>query len=546
MAILNHGLLETMPLTYFQLFLLLCALFVASVYIRRHLKERKIRCLGLTAPIVPTYLPWGIDMPIKAVRKFVTIRALDAWLDEFKKLKAPETLNYTMELRIFTSIRVIMTADPENIKAILTQQFSDYGKGAQFHLEWKDFLGDSIFTTDGRQWSDSRALIRPMFQRERVADLDIIEQHVQELFSLMGPGDGRQVDARNLFFRFALDASTHFLFGHSAGSLMNEKTEFAQAFDEVQRVQALDGRAGPLRHFFPKKSFYAGLKTMDRFIEPWITEALSLSQEELDTKLSKSDTFLHALARRTRDRKVIRDQLVALLLAGRDTTSVTMSWMILELAKNPAVVAKLRQEIAENIGTRGERPSYDTIKNMKYLTWIINETLRLYPVVPFNVRTSLTDTTLPRGGGPDGMQPIGVPKDTAVGYSTLIMQRRRDLYPPISESFPYDPLEWVPERWATWQPRQHGGWTFIPFNGGPRICIGQQCKCKTRSIELGEYANKIAVALVEMAYVIIRLFSEYDTIIDYGNEDVKLGITIVLAPYPGVKVGFAKGQNEKA
>ncbi|KAK5093538.1 hypothetical protein LTR24_004249 [Lithohypha guttulata] len=528
MTILDPQHLKTMSLSYTRLALLFFTLFVASVYVRRFIRSRKIRRLGLTAPIIRTYLPWGLDFPVKAIRYFVANRAMDAWLDEFKKLKAPETLNYNMELRILTNVRIIMTADPENIKAILTQQFSEYGKGAQFHLEWQDFLGDSIFTTDGRQWSDSRALIRPMFQRERVADLDLIEQHVQELFNLVGPGDGRPVDARNLFFRFALDASTHFLFGHSAGSLMNERTEFAQAFDEVQRIQALDGRAGPLRHFFPKKTFYAGLKTMDRFIEPWISEALSLSQEELDSKLSKTDTFLHALARRTRDRKVIRDQLVALLLAGRDTTSTTMSWMILELARKPAVVAKLREEIAQVVGTRGQRPTYENIKDMKYLTWIINETLRLYPVVPFNVRTSLTDTTLPRGGGPDGTQPIGIPKDTAVGYSTLIMQRRRDLYPPISEDFPYDPLEWVPERWATWQPRKHGGWTFIPFNGGPRICIGQQ------------------FAMVEMAYVIIRLFTEYDRIIDYGNDDVKLGITITLAPHPGVKVGFAKERKHKA
>lgn len=55
----------------------------------------------------------------------------------------------------------------------------------------------------------------------------------------------------------------------------------------------------------------------------------------------------------------------------------------------------------------------------------------------------------------------------------------------------------------------------------------------------------ISVAMVEMAYVVIRLLSEYDRIIDYGNDDVELGITITLAPHPGVKVGFSKDVNEK-
>lgn len=450
------------PVNFSQLLVIILILLVTYTYTVRYIKQRQIRRLGLDAPIIRTYLPWGLDFPVKAVRYFINNRAMNAWLDEWTKLGADKNLNYTMELRIMADIRVIMTADPENIKAILTTQFSDYGKGEQFHKEWDDFLGDSIFTTDGKTWSESRALIRPMFQRERVADLDLIEQHVQELFAHIGNGEGREVDMRNLFFRFALDASTHFLFGHSAGSLTNEQTEFALAFDEVQRKQAIAGRAGPLRHFMSMRSFYHGLRTMDTFIEPWITEALSMSQDELDKKLSKTDTFIHALARRTRNRKVIRDQLVALLLAGRDTTSTTLSWMILELARNPKVVAKLRAEIAEHVGTDGQRPNYEHIKNMKYLTWIINETLRLYPVVPFNVRTSLQDTTLPRGGGPDGKSPVGIPKNTPIGYSTLIMQRRRDLYPPISEDFPFDPLEWVPERWATWQPRAHGGWTFIP------------------------------------------------------------------------------------
>jgi cytochrome P450 len=111
-------------------------------------------------------------------------------------------------------------------------------------MEWSDFLGDSIFTTDGQQWHNSRQLIRPMFVREKVADLPLVETHVRRLISLCGSGDGTAVRLDKLFFRFSLDASTHFLFGKSVGSLEREQSEFAAAFDEVQRVQTLEGRLG--------------------------------------------------------------------------------------------------------------------------------------------------------------------------------------------------------------------------------------------------------------------------------------------------------------
>jgi cytochrome P450 len=142
------------------------------------------------------------------------------------------------------NIRVIFTADPENIKAILTTQFAEYGKGEQFHKEWEPFLGDGIFTTDGAQWHNARQLIRPMFVRERVGDLDLFERHVQKMISLAGPGDSRMVRMDELVFRFSLDAATDFLLGDSVGSLEDHTSEFVAAFNEVQRVQALKARAG--------------------------------------------------------------------------------------------------------------------------------------------------------------------------------------------------------------------------------------------------------------------------------------------------------------
>lgn len=277
-----------------------------------------------------------------------------------------------------------------------------------------------------------------------------------------------------------------------------------------------------MKHLVPKWSYYRDIRKLNAFLDPIITQALRLSPEELDHNLKKEETFLHQLARSTRDAKIIRDQLVAILLAGRDTTACTLSWTFLELARHPEVTKKLRKEITERLGDKP--PTYQDIKDMKYLTWVMNETLRRYPVVPVNVRYSLTNTTLPRGGGPDGTLPVGVRKGTPIVYNPLYMQRRRDIYPPVSDAFPYHPDEWAPDRWATWTPKS---WQYIPFNGGPRICIGQQ------------------FALVEMGYTICRILQHFNYVADLGGKDQEvLQHDIVLIPGQGIKVGFYRTNKE--
>ncbi|KAL8816061.1 MAG: hypothetical protein Q9223_004875 [Gallowayella weberi] len=222
--------------------------------------------------------------------------------------------------------------------------------------------------------------------------------------------------------RLTLDAATHFLLGRSVGSLAYADASFAQAFDEVQRIQTLKIKAGPFSWLIPKKSFRKGLELMDSFIEPFVQDTIRFPTRQLEENAVKPGqrTLLHALASFTKDRKgkqpsppgphqrmtqaVIRDQLVNVLLAGRDTTAGTLSFLFKELSANPDIYAKLRQEILLKIGPH-EAPAYDDIKNSRYLQNVISETLRLYPALPTNIRRSLTDTTLPRGGGADGLSP---------------------------------------------------------------------------------------------------------------------------------------------
>lgn len=148
----------------------------------------------------------------------------------------------TIEINSLISNRIIFTIDPENIKALLTGQFNDFGKGEPFHREWREFLGDSIFATDGELWSSSRHLIRPMFVRDRIVDTEIFETNVQKLITLFegnsSPHGSKIVDVGDLYFRYTLDAATHYLLGKGTDSLDNPTTVFAEAFRYVQARQA--------------------------------------------------------------------------------------------------------------------------------------------------------------------------------------------------------------------------------------------------------------------------------------------------------------------
>jgi cytochrome P450 len=188
-------------------------------------------------------------------------------------------------------------------------------------------------------------------------------------------GQGQTVDACDLFFRYTLDAATDFLLGKSVDSLVEEQTRFASAFNDVQHTQSLIAKSGPMQWFIPRRKFRQQIKIMDDFTNQYIEQALSLSQDELEkrTKNEEGYTFLHALASFTKDRTVLRDQLVAVLLAGRDTTACSLSWLFYELSTHPDCVAKLRQEILNTVG-EDKMPSYTDMKSMKYL----QVSLRIY------------------------------------------------------------------------------------------------------------------------------------------------------------------------
>ncbi|KAJ6445306.1 cytochrome P450 alkane hydroxylase [Purpureocillium lavendulum] len=439
----------------------------------------------------------------------------------------------------FASRRILLTREPEHVKTVLTSKFADFGKGDMFHDAWSPFLGDSIFTTDGARWQKSRALIRPMFTRERVRDLHIFDRWASALLEKLPStpgatgGPSETVDVCDLFYRMTLDVTTDFLLGQSVGALDNPRSDFSRAFMEVQRMQMILTILYPFRWLVPQAKYRSGIKLIESFMDPYISATLRLTPSELEA-LSKSDrefSFLHHIALFSRDPKVIRDQIMAVLLAGRDTTAATLSWCVYELANAPAVWARLRSDVLARVGAH-RAPSYDDLKALTYLTHTLNETLRLYPAVPYNLRScdiafaptsyhglnlhkpTVESSTLP--GQPGQPDIAALPGDIII-YSTLAMHRRADLYPPVSPTFA-DPAVFSPDRWDHWTPKP---WHYVPFNGGPRICIGQN------------------FALTEMAFTLVRLLQKYERVEYRGDWAAQFHkAEIVGCPGHGVPVAF--------
>jgi cytochrome P450 len=284
-------------------------------------------------------------------------------------------------------IGMISTAEPENMKAIFATKFDDWSTGERNRV-LEPLLGHGIFTTEGDHWARSRVMIRPNFVRSQISDLDRLEEHVDDFLRLIPP-DGQEVDLQPLFFRLMMDSATDLLFGQSVNSLRELKDSdetqperpsgnaFAHAFDTAQEYCNARFLYGPLGKIMPQaKEDKHAVALCREFIKPYVEQAVRYRQE-LDRKRAdgvqiteEKYTFLHELAKETTDPIRLRDELMNLLVAGRDTTASMLSNLFHVLAKRPDVWGKLRAEVLELGGTR---PSFEKLKDMKYLQYCIKE-----------------------------------------------------------------------------------------------------------------------------------------------------------------------------
>ncbi|KAI0824721.1 cytochrome P450 monooxygenase pc-3 [Trametes gibbosa] len=408
------------------------------------------------------------------------------------------------------------TTDPNVTKAVLAMDFANYEKGETFHAYTDSLFGTGVFNADGDLWRFHRSMSRPFFSRERISHFELFDRHAETAINKIKERMRSNIafDFQDLISRFTLDSATEFLFGSCVHSLesslpyprgqypfsgraeQSPSEKFAYAFGKLQHIVSERPRLGwvwPLKEVL-KTSTDDYMAVVDGFIEPILKEALRKKEERLqhddaldDKESQEDDTLLDHLVKQTSDPAILHDETLNILLAGRDTTAAALTFGVYLLCQHPAVFKRLRDEITQHVGPI-RRPTYDDIRNMKYLRAFLNETLRLYPPVPFDIRFSIKEGILPNPD-PSGM-PIYIPPRTPIAYSIFNMHRDSKYWGPTADQF--DPDRFLDERVGKYL--VPNPFIFLPFNGGPRICLGQQ------------------FAYNEMSFFMIRLLQNFSSV----------------------------------
>ncbi|KAI1181758.1 cytochrome P450 [Nemania serpens] len=457
--------------------------------------------------------------------------ALDLLWKQYRALPSGRLLEFqTPFITTAPTIRIDIlregysTTDPENVETVLNTNFEDYSLGARRDGLYP-LLGEGIFTQDGSAWRHSRELLRRQFARLREGGLSPITSHVTEFLSAIeaaadGSPDGI-VDLQPHFFEFTLGTTTALLFGEPHSSLpRRDRDALRESFDYASYISAIRIRLAELAWVYKPRRFNSACDN----VRAW---ALFFADKALDYKeiygmdaARERYPFIIDLWDNMRDRNLVRDQLLHVLIAGRDTTACLLSWTLFHLVRNPHLIKRLQDEIAQRIPTDTAELTRNDINQLMFLRCCLHETLRLYPQLPVNVRFAVRPTILPRGGGPDGRSPWLLRKGQGIGWSTYHMHRSEALYGP-------DARVYRPERWedGTLLHRVHDmGAGFLDFHTGPRLCLGKD------------------FALMEASYAIVRILQTFPNIrlpAGVPNEPVgseQQNLTIVLSSANGCTV----------
>ncbi|XP_077880873.1 cytochrome P450 3A9-like isoform X2 [Ictidomys tridecemlineatus] len=366
---------------------------------------------------------------------------------------------------------VLVITDPEMIKTVLVKECHSVFTNRPVVLPL-GFLQKALFAARDEEWKRLRVLLSPVFSSGKLKEmLPIINQYGDALVKYLSQEvkKGEPVTVKEILGSYNMDVIVSTSFGVNVNSLNNPQDPFVKKAKKVLGSDVFHPifliiRIFPfLRPVFQALSVYGFSKSAMDFFK---NAVIRMKQKRLENKEKHRIDFLQLMidSQNSQDKEPyqglsdleIAAQSIVFILAGYETTSTTLSFIMYLLATHPDVQKKLQQEIDETFPNKAP-VTYDVLFEMKYLDMVVNETLRLYPIIERILRVCKKDVEL---------NGVLIPKGTNVAIPIYSLHQNSTYWP--------EPEKFYPERFSKKNKDSINPYLYMPFGNGPRNCIGMR------------------------------------------------------------------------
>jgi cytochrome P450 len=363
-------------------------------------------------------------------------------------------------------IDTYMITNPADIERVLVTDDAKYTKPKFQDDAIGDLLGEGLLLSEGDTWRKQRELAQPAFLMSRLSGLSdqMVDYTVEMLDDWTG---GEVVNVHLEMARLTVKIIVEAMFG---STIDDERVRTVQ-----ENLEPLGSRfePNPFRFAIPdwaptkeNREYKRALSTIEEVVWDLIDEREGTQDGDGEEPMDLLSILLRARAEGRQTDENLRDEMVTMLLAGHDTTALTLTYTWYLLSQHPEVEARVHEELDSLLG--GDRPTFADVRQMEYTEAVLNEAMRLYPPVYTIFREPQVDVRL---GG------YRIPEGSAVMLSQWAVHR--------SPRYWDDPLEFDPDRWLDERADDRPRFAYFPFGGGPRFCIGKQLSLLEARLILG-------------------------------------------------------------
>ncbi|XP_077889890.1 cytochrome P450 3A9-like [Ictidomys tridecemlineatus] len=366
---------------------------------------------------------------------------------------------------------VLVITDPEMIKTVLVKECYSVFTNRAVVLPL-GFMQKALFAARDEEWKRFRVLLSPVFSSGKLKQMiPIINQYGEALVKYLSQEvkKGKPVTVKEILGSYSMDVIVSTSFGVNVNSLNNAQDPFVKkakkaiGSDVFHQIFLIIMIFPFLRPVFQALNVYRFSKSALDFFK---NSVMKVKQKPLENKEKNRIDFLQLMidSQNSQDKEPyqglsdleIAAQSIIFNLAGYDTTSNTLSFIMYLLASHPDVQKKLQQEIDETLPNKAP-VTYDVLFEIKYLDMVVYETLRLYPIIERIVRVCKKDVEL---------NGVRIPKGTIVAIPTYSLHQNSTYWP--------EPEKFYPERFSKKNKENINPYIYKPFGNGSRNCIGMR------------------------------------------------------------------------